>query len=117
MSVRCTSTPRSATRSIRRVTCRSPSAQLLAGERQVELDDVVEAVDELRLEAGLHAGSAARDVRGHDQHRVLEVDVRPSPSSGALVEHLVEDVLHARVGLLHFVEQHDAVRPSAHGLR
>ena len=34
----------------------------------------------------------------------------------ALVEHLEEDLVHVGVRLLDLVEQHDAVRPAAHGL-
>ncbi len=49
--------------------------------------------------------------------RVLEVDVAAlAVAQRALVEHLVEDVLHAGMGLFHFVEQHDAVGPAADGL-
>src|SRR4051794_64416 len=83
----------------------------------VELDDVVEAVHELRLEVLLHAGSAARDVRGHDQHGVLEVD-RAALAVGqpAVVHHLQKDVEDVGVGLLDLVGQHDAVRPPAHRL-
>src|SRR5439155_21747032 len=33
--------------------------------QRAELDDVVQAVDELRAELGLHAGAAAWNVRGH----------------------------------------------------
>jgi hypothetical protein len=60
-------------------------ADLLAGQR-LELDDVVEAVDELGLEVRLSARAAAGDVRRHDEHDVLEVDgaalaVGQAPSS------------------------------------
>ena len=42
---------------------------------------------------------------------------RPSPSSQhALVEHLVEQLLHIVVGLFHFVEQHDAIGLAPHRL-
>ena len=49
--------------------------------------------------------------------RVLEVDA----TAGAvlhhpLVEHLEEDLVHVRMGLLDLVEQDDAVGPAAHGL-
>ena len=91
-------------------------AQLLAAER-VELDDVVEAVDELRLEVGLHAGAAARDVGGHDQHRVLEVHgAALAVGEAAVVDHLQQDVEDVVVGLLDLVEQDDGVRAPAHGL-
>src|SRR5213078_3498695 len=46
---------------------------LLARQR-VELDYLVKAIDKLRLEGGLYALDASGHVRGHDQHRVLEVD-------------------------------------------
>ena len=83
-------------------------AQLLARER-VELDDVVEAVDELRLEVGLDAGAAARDVRGHDQDRVLEVHgAALAVGEAAVVQHLQQDVEDVVVGLLDLVEQDDA---------
>ena len=47
----------------------------------------------------------------HDDQRVLEIDVAAfAIGERALVEHLVEHVLDPRMGLFHFVEQHDAVR-------
>ena len=80
-------------------------AQLLLGER-VELDDVVEAVDELGLERRLRAGAAARDVRGHDQHGVAEVDrAALAVGEAAVVHHLQQDVEDVGVGLLDLVEQ------------
>jgi hypothetical protein len=53
----------------------------LVARQGLELDDVVEPVDELGLELGLHARASARDVRGHDHHGVLEVDRATWPSS------------------------------------
>ena len=95
-------------------------ADLLAVE-PVEHDDVVEAVDELGLErladrlvvvAGLRA-----DVRGHDQHRVLEVHgAALAVGQAAVVDHLEQRVEDVGVGLLDLVEQHDRVGPAADGL-
>src|SRR3984885_3844389 len=86
---------------------------LLATQR-VELDDVVQPVDELRLEVRLDAGPASRDIRGHDQHGVLERD-RPALAVGqaTVVHHLEQRVEHVRVRLLDLVEEHDAVRAPA----
>src|SRR4051795_8311339 len=68
-------------------------AELLAVER-VELDDVVEAVDELGLEVLLGAlpetVPAHPDVRGHDQHGVLEVHGAALAVGEAAVVHDLE---------------------------
>ncbi len=91
-------------------------ADLLARER-VELDDLVEPVDELGLEGGLDAGDAARDVRGHDHDRVLEVDgAALAVGQAAVVHHLQQHVEDVGVRLLDLVEQHDRVRAAPHGL-
>ena len=98
-------------------TCRSTIAPICSRRQRRELDDVVEAVDELRLEEALRAGAAARDVRGHDQHGVLEVDrAALAVGEAAVVEHLEQDVEHVGVRLLDLVEQDDRVRPAAHRL-
>ena len=67
----------------------------------------------LGIGAELHHRVGA-GVAGHDDDGVFEVDVAAlAVLHGALVEHLIEDVLHAGVGLLHLVEQHHAVGPAA----
>ena len=111
---------------------------VLAAER-VEEDDVVDPVQELRLEvlraAPRSAAAAcprrasvspahrplrdvvAADVRRHDDDGVLEVD-RAALAVGepAVVEQLQHDVQHLGVRLLDLVEQHDRVRPPPDGL-
>ena len=53
----------------------------------------------------------------HDDDRVLEIDVAAfAVLHVPFVEHLVEDVLHAGVGLFHFVQQDDAVGLAANRL-
>src|SRR5207248_6711184 len=77
---------------------------------RVELDDLVQAVDELRLEARVHALDPARDVRGHDQHGVLEADrAAVAVGQAAVVHDLEQDVEDVGMRLLDLVEQHDAV--------
>ena len=103
---------------------------------RVEDDDLVDAVEELRQEAGLerlHHGLAhfffaapsfgdlldhlAADVAGHDDDGVREVDgVAVVVGQAAVVEHLQQDVEHVAVGLFDFVEQDHAVGPAADGL-
>ena len=62
-------------------------------------------------------GAAARDVRGHDQHGVLEVDrAALAVGQAAVVHHLQQHVEDVGVGLLDLVEQHDGVGPAAHRL-
>ena len=69
------------------------------------------------LNVGLHARAAARDVRGHDQHGVLEVDrAALAVGQAAVVHHLQQDVEDVGVGLLDLVEQDDGVRAPAHRL-
>ena len=61
------------------------------------------------LNVRLDAGAAARDVRGHDQHGVLEVDrAALAVGQAAVVHHLQQDVEDVGVGLLDLVEQDDA---------
>jgi hypothetical protein len=56
-------------------------------------------------------------VGGHQDDGVLEVDVAAfAVLHRALVEDLIEDVLHAGMGLFHLVQQHDAVGLAADGL-
>ena len=87
--------------------------EVVLGER-TEPDDVVDAVDELGLE---EVQRVARQVRGHDQHDVGEVDrAALAVGEAAVVEHLQQDVEHVGVGLLDLVEQHHRVGPAAHGL-
>ncbi len=107
--------------------------QLVPGEGG-EDDQVVEPVEELRLERGaydvqhpllLHLGPGqgvdqelTAQVRREDQDGVAEVH-RPALTVGepAVVEHLEQDVEDLGVGLLDLVQQHDAVRAAAHRLR
>ncbi len=61
--------------------------------------------------------AAAGDVRGHDQHGVLEVDrAALAVGQAAVVHHLQQHVEDVGVRLLDLVEQHDRVRPAAHRL-
>ena len=107
------------------------AAELLARER-VEHDDVVQTVQELRLEVhvdGVHHGlllgvgvhvlvheELRAEVGGHDQNRVLEVH-GPALAIGqaAVVEHLQQHVEDLRVGFFDLVEQHHGIRAAAHG--
>ena len=103
--------------------------------QRVELDDRVEAVAELRREhllerfervrgvilLGEADGGARRflgaGVGGHHQHDVAEVRLAAVVvRQRAVVHHLQQQVEHFRVRLLHFVEQHHAVRMLHHGL-
>ena len=69
------------------------------------------------LKLRLDARAAARDVRGHDQHGVLERHrAALAVGQAAVVHHLQQRVEHVRVGLLDLVEQHDRVGPAAHRL-
>ena len=101
--------------------------QLLFAQR-TEDDDVVDAVEELRPEAlpqhfhhllarllkaaslvqrSRDCSSMRAQVRGHDQHRVLEVDgAALGVGEAAVVEHLQEDVEDVRMRLLDLVEEH-----------
>src|SRR5439155_26683475 len=83
----------------------------LIPREQLELDDLVDAVQELRPEAIAKLVGAA-DVGGHDQDRVAEVD-RAALAVGEppVVEHLEQHVEHFGMGLLDLVEEYDAVRP------
>ena len=70
------------------------------------------------MNSGLKCASAparpARDVRGHDQHGVLEVDrAALAVGQAAVVHHLQQHVEDVGVRLLDLVEQHDAVGPAA----
>ena len=114
--------------------------QVVVRER-LEDDDLVDAVDELRVEGLLdlaehhvvdaaadHAAvgrleperrllldEAGADVRGHDDDRVLEVHpVAEAVGQVAVLEHLQQDVEQVRVRLLDLVEQHDRVRVALH---
>ena len=90
-------------------------ADLLAGQR-LELDDLVDPVEELGPERLAHR-RLVRHVRGHDQHRVPEVDGAALPVGQApVVEHLEQDVEHLGMRLLDLVEQDDRVRAAPNGL-
>ena len=110
--------------------------ELRLAER-MEDDDVVHAVEELRAEvlaqlvhdAGLRVVEAVfalgpcggelrrADVRGHDEHRVLEVHgAALAVGEAAVVEHLQEHVEDVGVRLLDLVEEHDGIRAAANGL-
>ena len=59
----------------------------------------------------------AGDVRGHDQHDVLEAHrAALAVGQAAVVHDLQQRVEHVGVRLLDLVEQDDRVRPAAHGL-
>ena len=63
------------------------------------------------------APPAHGQVRGHDQHGVLEVDgAALAVGQAAVVHHLQQRVEDVGVGLLDLVEQHDRVGAAAHGL-
>src|SRR5208337_1340236 len=113
---------------------------LLLAER-VEDHDLVHAIDELRPEvleqrgvdslaqflayaAGLNPGAilaahglvnlVASDVRGHDDHRVAEIDgTALAIGEAAVVENLQQDIEHIRMRLLDFVEQDYRIGPAA----
>ena len=102
---------------------------------RVEHHDLVDAVHELGPELGLHLAQhreldhlvvVARhlldhlraQVRGHHDHRVLEIHGAALPvGHAAVVEHLQQHVEHVRMRLLDLVEQDHRVRLAAHGLR
>ena len=53
----------------------------------------------------------AAEVGGHQNNRVAKVDLPPlAVAHKTPVKHLVEQVHHVPMGLLHFVQQHHAVR-------
>ena len=109
--------------------------------QRLEDDDLVDAVDEFRVERPLHLAEhhvrhgardlaligrleperrllldeAGADVRRHDDDRVLEVHpVAQTIGQVAVLEHLQQDVEQVRVRLLDLVEQHDRVRIPLH---
>ena len=88
-------------------------AMSVLGQRP-ELDDLVDAVQELRLEG---VAQVPPVIGRHDQHGVGEID-RPALAVGqaAVVEHLQQDVEDVGVGLFDLVEQHDRVGAPADGL-
>ena len=54
------------------------------------------------------------EVGGHDDHRVLEVDLTAQAvGQDTVVQHLKEDVEHIRMRFLDFVEQDHRIRPAA----
>ena len=79
----------------------------------MELDDLVDPVQELGPEDVAHRLGRA-DVRGHDHHRVAEVD-RAAVAVGQppVVEDLQQHVEDLRVRLLDLVEEDDRVRAAA----
>src|SRR5688572_31996286 len=85
-----------------------------------EGDDVVDTIQELRLEIGAQcfpdilASRARRDVRGHNDDGVLEIDGSSfAVCQPAIIKNLKHDVPHVRVGLLDLVQENDGVRPPA----
>ncbi len=110
----------------------------------MEDKDLIHAVDELRLEdppdflhdpflhefvflrVVVHGGEPEAfrgndvlraGVAGHDQDRVLEIDLPPlSVGDMAIVEYLQENVKYIRMGFLDLVKQDHAVRAAAHFL-
>ena len=113
--------------------------QFLAAQA-VENNRVIDAVQELRPEMRaqfqlhllLHLGQfLARGISGveillddrradvarHDDDGVLEIHRPPLPvREASVVEHLEQHVEDIGVGFLNFIEEHDAIRPAAHGL-
>ena len=72
------------------------------------------AVGEPAPRGGRTRSPPRRDVRGHDQHGVLEVDgAALAVGQAAVVEDLQERVEDVGVGLLDLVEQHDRVGAAA----
>ena len=116
--------------------------RISSSRERVEHHDLVDAVEELRpevllelvLHLGLHPLVRAGDVRGHresevhalgdvpgaevrghDDHGVLEVDhAALGVGQATVLEDLQERVEDVRVGFLHLVEQHDRERLAAH---
>ncbi len=101
--------------------------------QRVKHHDVVEPVEELRLEGRPHhlhgrlvallhrqgdVGEELRtEVRGHDQDDVAEVDrAALAVGQASVVQHLQQDVEHVGVCLLHLVQQHHRVGTPPHGL-
>ena len=65
----------------------------------------------------LRARAPAGNVRGHDQHGVLEADgAALAVGQAAVVHHLQQRVEDVGVRLLDLVEQHDRVGPAPHRL-
>ncbi len=99
----------------------------------MEHDDVVQTVQELRLEVhvdSIHHGlllgvgvhvlvheELRAEVGGHNQDRVLEVH-GPALAIGqaTIVKYLQQHVEDLRIGLLDLVEQHHGIRATAYGL-
>src|SRR2546427_828497 len=108
-----------------------PDVLLVQG---VEHDDLVDAVDELGPELGLHLGHdrgldeagivslhlldhVRAEVGGHHDYRVLEIHgAALAVGHAAVVEHLQEHVEHVGMSLFDLVEQDHAVGFSAHRL-
>ena len=99
----------------------------------MEHDQLVQAVDEFRLELhvhGIHHGlllgvriqvrideELRPQIGGHDQNRVLEVHgTALTIGQTAIVEHLQQHVEYFRIGFLHLIEQHHRVWAAAYGL-
>ncbi len=75
-------------------------------------DQLPRLVGQDRLDQVLRA-----EVAGHDDHRLAKAGRAALPiGQAALFHHLEQDVQHPRMGLFHLVEQHDGVRPVAHGV-
>src|SRR6266571_558258 len=103
-----------------------------------EHDDVVDAIEELRVEGALELvldraldrlelrraalglfesqmlppahDLAAAQVRGHDDHGILEVYSPPrAVGQDAVVQHLEQDIEHVRVRFFNLVQQHDRI--------
>ena len=72
----------------------------------------------LRAEADVGRRRHARgaDVGRHNDDAVFEIDLTPlGVGQAPVVEHLQQQVEDVGVRLFDFVEQHDGVRPAAHG--
>src|SRR5436309_2494727 len=86
-----------------------------------EDDDVIDPVQKLRLEvftqgvANLRFGHADADVRGHDDHRVLEIHgAALAVRQPAVIENLKHDVPNIRMGLLDFIQQEHGIGAAPH---
>ena len=106
---------------------------MCSSDSRWKMIDLVDPVQELGLEGGLHQlgdpdvhvhlgdvgvqDELAADVGGHDDHRVLEVDgAAVAVGEPAFVQDLQQQVEDVGVGLLDLVQQQHRVGAAPHGL-